>query len=133
MTIRGEPGTLRHDWYDSEDGARCVVREAYTSSDAFLAHLAAAGPLLGRLVELGGGLELELFGEPSPALLDAVAAFRPRVYHHRQGKETPIARQAGTGLRQRSRSATATNDGCAGTTATARSSPVTPTSRKDMT
>jgi quinol monooxygenase YgiN len=86
VTIRDEPGTIRHDWFLTDDGARCVVREAYTGSDAFLAHLSAAGPLLGRLVELGGGLELELFGEPSAALLDAVAAFRPRVYRHTQGK-----------------------------------------------
>ena len=82
----GEPGTIRHDWFLSDDGTRCVVREAYTSSDAFLAHLAAAGPLLGRLVELGGGLELELFGEPSAALLDAVSAFQPQIYHYTQGK-----------------------------------------------
>lgn len=86
VVIRSEPDTLRHDWYFSDDGSRCVVREAYTNSDAFLAHLTAAGPLLGRLVALGGGLELEVFGEPSAALLDAVAAFRPRIYHHSQGK-----------------------------------------------
>jgi Antibiotic biosynthesis monooxygenase len=86
VTIRTEPDTLRHDWYFSDDGTRCVVREAYTSSDAFLAHLTAAGPLLGRLVELGSGLELELFGEPSTALRDALAAFQPRIYHQRQGK-----------------------------------------------
>ena len=86
VTIRGEPGTLHHDWFFSDDGARCVVRETYASSDAFLAHLAAAGPLLGRLVELGGGLELDLFGNPSPAVRDAVAAFQPRIYHFGQGK-----------------------------------------------
>jgi quinol monooxygenase YgiN len=86
VMIRGEPGTLRHDWFFSDDGARCIVRETYTSSDAFLAHLTAAGPLLGRLVELGGGLELELFGEPSPTLLHAVAAFQPQIYRYGQGK-----------------------------------------------
>jgi quinol monooxygenase YgiN len=86
VTIRTEPGTLRHDWYLSLDGSRCVVREAYTGSAAFLAHLAAAGQLLGRLVELGGGLELELFGEPTAELLDAVAAFQPRLYRFSQGK-----------------------------------------------
>ncbi len=85
--IRGEPDTLRHDWFLSDDGARCVVREVYTGPDAFLAHLAAAGPLLGRLVELGGGLELEMFGEPSAALREAVAAFGPRTYRFSQGKE----------------------------------------------
>jgi hypothetical protein len=34
-TIRGEPGTLQHDWFFSGDGAQCIVREAYASSDAF--------------------------------------------------------------------------------------------------
>ena len=85
-TIRGEPGTLQHDWFLSDDGTRCVVRETYASSDAFLAHLAGVGPLLGRLVELGGGLELEVFGEPSAAVRDALAPFRPRIYRHSQGK-----------------------------------------------
>ena len=78
-TVRGEPGTLQHDWFFSDDGAQCVVRETYASSDAFLAHLVGAGPLLGRLLELGGGLALELFGEPSVALRDAVADFQPRI------------------------------------------------------
>ncbi len=85
-TIRDEAGTLRHDWFLSDDGARCVVHETYASSDAFLAHLAGAGALLGRLVELGGGLELEMFGAPSATLCDAVAAFQPRVYHYSRGK-----------------------------------------------
>ena len=86
VAIRNETDTLRHDWFFSDDGARCVVREMYASSDAFLAHLAAAGALLGRLVELGGGIELEVFGEPSAALSDAIAAFQPRVYRFGQGK-----------------------------------------------
>jgi hypothetical protein len=86
VTIRGEQGTLQHDWFFSDDGAQCVVHETYTSSDAFLVHLAGAGPLLGRLVELGGGLELEIFGEPSAALRDAVAAFQPKIYSYNQGK-----------------------------------------------
>jgi quinol monooxygenase YgiN len=85
-TIRGEPGTLRHDWFFSDEGAECVVHETYTSSDAFLVHLAGAGPLLGRLVELGGGLELKIFGEPSAALCEAVADFQPQIYTYSQGK-----------------------------------------------
>ena len=84
--VRAEPGTLQHDWFFSDDGGRCVVRESYATSDALLAHLVSAGPLLGRLVELGGGLELELFGEPTAELLDAVAAFQPRLYRFSQGK-----------------------------------------------
>ena len=38
------------------------------------------------LVELGGGLELDVFGEPSAALRAAVAAFQPRIYSYSQGK-----------------------------------------------
>jgi hypothetical protein len=34
----------------------------------------------------GGGLELEIFGEPSAALRDAVAAFQPKIYRYSQGK-----------------------------------------------
>jgi quinol monooxygenase YgiN len=86
VTIRDEPDTLQHDWFFSDDGSQCVVRETYASSDAFLAHLAASGPLLARLVELGGGLELEVFGAPSAALRAAVAAFEPRIYSYSQGK-----------------------------------------------
>ncbi len=86
VTIRSEPDTLQHDWFVSDDGTRCVVRETYTSSDAFLAHLTNAGPLLGQLIELGGGLELEVFGEPSAPLREAIAAFEPRIYRYSQGR-----------------------------------------------
>ena len=77
---------MQYDWFFSDDGGRCVVREAYASSDAVLEHLGHVGPMLGRLVELGGGLELEVFGEPSQALSEAIAAFDPAVYSYVQGK-----------------------------------------------
>ena len=83
---RGEPGTLQYDWFFSDDGARCVARETYANSDAVLAHLGNVGPLLGRLVELGGGLELEVFGDPSATLREAIAAFEPTIYSYVQGK-----------------------------------------------
>ena len=83
---RGEPGTLEYDWFFSDDGTQCVVRETYASSDAVLVHLGNVGPSLGRLVELGGGLGLEVFGEPSATLRDAIASFEPLVYSHVQGK-----------------------------------------------
>lgn len=84
--VRSEPGTLQYDWFYSQDGSRCVVRETYASSDAVLEHLGNVGPNLQRLVELGGGLELEVFGTPSKAVADAIAAFNPNVYDYAQGK-----------------------------------------------
>ena len=80
-----EPGTLQYDWFLSDDGRRCVVRERYASSEAVLAHLGNAGAMLGRLVELAGGVELEVFGEPSPELLAATSAFQPVIYAYVHG------------------------------------------------
>jgi quinol monooxygenase YgiN len=34
-----DPGTLQYDWFLSEDGTQCEVREIYESSDALLAHV----------------------------------------------------------------------------------------------
>ena len=82
-----EPGTLHYDWFFSEDETKCVVREIYADSDAMLAHLENVGELLlGRLIELGGGLEPEGFGSPSAELAEAIAPFNPTMYGHFQGK-----------------------------------------------
>jgi len=81
-----EPGTLHYDWFFSEDESKCEVREIYANSDAMLAHLGNVGELLGRLIELGGGLVPEGFGSPSPQLAEAIAPFNPTMYTHFQGK-----------------------------------------------
>lgn len=83
---RAEATTLQYDWFFSDDETRCVVRETYANSDAVLAHLANVGELIGKLAELGGGLEIEAFGDPSPELLEAAAAFEPTIYRFFQGK-----------------------------------------------
>jgi quinol monooxygenase YgiN len=83
---KGEETTLQYDWFFSEDETTCVVRETYASSDAVLAHVAHMGDLIGKLGELGGGLEIEAFGDPSPELLEAAAVFEPTVYRFFQGK-----------------------------------------------
>ena len=82
----GEPGVLQYDWFLSADETVCEIRETYANSDAVLAHMATMGDLLGRLIELGGGLEVECFGTPSAALMEAAASMRPTVYSFLQGK-----------------------------------------------
>lgn len=77
---------LAPNWFFSEDETKCVVREIYADSDAILAHLGNAGGLLGRLIELGGGLEPEGFGSPSAELAEAIVPFNPTWYAHFQGK-----------------------------------------------
>jgi quinol monooxygenase YgiN len=82
----GEEATLQYDWFFSDDETKCVVRETYANSDAVLAHVANMGDLIGKLAELGGGLQIEAFGDPSPELLEAAAVFQPTVYRYFQGK-----------------------------------------------
>jgi quinol monooxygenase YgiN len=81
-----EPGLLQYDWFFNADESTCVVRETFESSEAVLAHIAAVGAILGPVVELGGGLELEFFGSPSEQVLQALEAFRPTVSSYFQGK-----------------------------------------------
>lgn len=81
-----EQGNLQYDYFLNADETVCVVRETYANSDAVLAHIAGVGGLLPRLIELGGGMEVEIFGSPSPALLEAAAALKPAVYSYLQGR-----------------------------------------------
>jgi quinol monooxygenase YgiN len=83
---RGESGNSQYDWFFNHDESSCVVRETYESSAAVLAHMGNVGTLLGTLVELGGGLELEVFGSPTAQLMEAAAALQPSVYPYFQGK-----------------------------------------------
>jgi hypothetical protein len=83
---KNDPNALQYDWFLSADGTVCEVRETYANSDAVMAHIGAMGDLLGRIIELGGGIEVECFGSPSATLLEAAAAFNPKVYSFLQGK-----------------------------------------------
>jgi hypothetical protein len=62
------------------------VRDIYESSDAVLIHLGRVGEILGPVVQLGGGLEIEIFGSPSAQLLQALETFSPTCYPYFQGK-----------------------------------------------
>ena len=81
-----EVGSLQYDWFFNADETLCIVREAYADSDAVLAHMGNLGSLLGELMEIGGGLGVEVFGTPSASLLEAAAALQPQVFKPFQGK-----------------------------------------------
>ena len=80
-----EPGTIQYDAYVASDGKSCVFREVYADSDAVLAHMGNVGEMLGTLVDLGGGLEIDMLGTPSDALVEASAPFAPRRCSHLAG------------------------------------------------
>jgi quinol monooxygenase YgiN len=66
---------LRYDWFLSDDGTECEVREAYVGADSLLKHqqqIAAAKMKLFR--EFVEGHTMTFYGEPSPALAEALKA-----------------------------------------------------------
>jgi len=82
-----EPGVLQYDWFFNEAQTVCVVRETYQDSAALLAHIANLGETFGKLVELGGGCELELFGDLSFPMANAGVGVHRSVFRSRfQGK-----------------------------------------------
>jgi len=74
-----DSGTVQYDWFFNADQTECVVREAYRDSAAVLEHVANLGETFGALLEVSD-IEVEIFGAPSPELLEATAALAPRVF-----------------------------------------------------
>jgi hypothetical protein len=74
-----DSGTLQYDWFLNADGTECVLRERYRDSDAVLEHAANLGDLMGRFMSISTP-DIEIYGAPTRALLEATAALEPRVY-----------------------------------------------------
>jgi len=79
-----DTGTLQYDWFFSQDQTTCLVRERYQDSAALIDHIGNLGDRLGALLETCD-IEIDLFGDPSPELVDAVAALPTTVYPFFQG------------------------------------------------
>jgi quinol monooxygenase YgiN len=74
-----DSGTYQYDWFLNADGTECVLRERYRDSDAVLEHAANLGDLMGGFLSISVP-DVEIFGTPTGALLEALAGLRPRVY-----------------------------------------------------
>jgi quinol monooxygenase YgiN len=83
LTREKDTKTLRYDWFLSDDGTECEVREGYVDADALIEHahhVAEARETLFR--DFAYDHSMTLYGEPSPALaalieqLTAVVPFR---------------------------------------------------------
>jgi hypothetical protein len=81
-----EAGTLDWQWFLSADETQCIVFESFADSTAVLTHIDNAGGRGGRLVELAGGLRLEVLGDPSDELGVALADWGAKVFTSGQGK-----------------------------------------------
>ena len=79
-----DAGTLQYDWFLNEDHTECVVRERYKDSDAVLEHIGNLGETMGALLGVTD-LSLEIFGDPSEALMNATKGMDITVYGYFQG------------------------------------------------
>ncbi len=75
-----DSGTLQYDWFFNADQTECVVRETYRDSEAVFEHMANAGDDLVTALNAVCDGDLEVFGSPSAALLEATAEAGGRVY-----------------------------------------------------
>lgn len=77
---RAEDDNLQYDWFFNADETKCVVHEAYASSDAVFAHTENLGELPARIGAVGGVMEVECFGTPSDELRSMLGAMSPDIY-----------------------------------------------------
>ena len=93
--------TLRYDWFISDDGAECEVREGYADADGLLEHSDHVGEARAELFrDFAYDHDMTIYGELSPALADAFEAMAGHVTVHRyslfQGLDTESSRDGGT-------------------------------------
>jgi quinol monooxygenase YgiN len=96
QTREKDTKTLRYDWFLSDDGTECEVRETYVDADALLEHahhVAQAREKLFR--DFAYDHAMTLYDEPSPALaelMEELASVVPFTqYAFLQGLEADVA------------------------------------------
>ena len=75
LTRASDAKPLRYDWFISDDGTECEVREAYVDADALLTQQHRVGEAKMKLFrDYVAGHEMTFYGELSPALAGALEA-----------------------------------------------------------
>jgi quinol monooxygenase YgiN len=65
--------TLRYDWFISDDGAECEVREGYLDADGLVEHNSHVREARDQLFhDHAYGHDMTIYGEPSPALAELI-------------------------------------------------------------
>jgi pimeloyl-ACP methyl ester carboxylesterase len=73
LTRERDTKTLRYDWFISEDGTECEVREAYVDPDGLLEHHHHIAEPKARLFrDFADGHHMTFYAEPSAALAQAI-------------------------------------------------------------
>ena len=87
--------TLRYDWFISDDGTECEVREAYTDADALIEHGMNVGEARDKLFrDYADGHHMTIYAEPSPALAALIEQLSAHVRFTQlaffQGLDSPV-------------------------------------------
>jgi len=95
LTREKDTKTLRYDWFLSDDGSACEVREGYVDADGLLEHAHNVAEAREKLFqEYAYDHDMTLYGEPSPALAALIGKLAGVVQFNRysllQGLEADI-------------------------------------------
>jgi quinol monooxygenase YgiN len=73
QTREKDTGTLAYDWFLSEDGTTCEVREAYVDADALVEHaINVREAREAMFAEFADDHKMAFYGDPSPRLVELV-------------------------------------------------------------
>ena len=89
LTNERDTGVLKQDWFVSSDRTKGVIREEYKDSEAVLEHMGN----MSELRELSSNFSFDhvnVYGDPSPELLEATKGADMRVYSFSQGLDEMI-------------------------------------------
>lgn len=79
-----DKNTRQYDWFFNEDYTECVVRELYVNSNAVFEHLANLSELFPQMLQTAD-LFLEVYGDPTPQLKEALSNMNIKYYTFYQG------------------------------------------------
>lgn len=86
IVIKKTPDILQFDLFVNDQLMECIFLEKYPDSNALLMHLQDIGDLFGKLLAVAD-LKAEIFGNPSPELLNVIASLNTTIYYFSQGVE----------------------------------------------
>lgn len=90
LTSERDTGTLKYDFFISSDETECEIREEYKNSEAVLEHMVNLSEVQEKLFSEFSIDHVNVYGDPSPELLEAAKGFDIRVYSFSQGLEELI-------------------------------------------
>ena len=85
ITRAHDQGALGYEFFFDNDGTKCRAIEQYKDSAATLAHLKIVSEVFARMMEIAQMTQGELYGEPSPELVEACAMFGTKIYRYWNG------------------------------------------------